>query len=36
VSAAFGAKYSTKASLKWVEGFAEPERAAHTLELTPR
>jgi hypothetical protein len=36
VSAALGVKYDTTASLKWVEGFAEPERVAHTLELVPR
>lgn len=36
VSAAYAAKYDTKASQKWVEGFAEPGRAAHTLELQPR
>jgi hypothetical protein len=36
VSAAFGEKYPTKASEKWVRGFAEPERARHTLELVPR
>ena len=36
VSAAYGAKYDTKASEKWVRGFAEPEREANTLELTPR
>jgi hypothetical protein len=33
---AYAAKYDTKASLKWVEGFREPERRAHTLELRPR
>ena len=33
VSQAFGAKYDTKASAKWVRGFAEPEREATTLEL---
>ena len=36
VSAALAAKYDTKASRKWVEGFAEPERMQHTLELVPR
>lgn len=35
VTAAFAAKYPTPGSRKWVEGFAEPERAAHTLELMP-
>ena len=33
VSQAFGEKYNTKASAKWVRGFAEPEREATTLEL---
>src|ERR671917_657453 len=28
VTVAFGEKYNTKASQKWVEGFAEPARAA--------
>ena len=35
VTAAFGQKYNTKASLKWVEGFAEPARAVTTLEFVP-
>lgn len=35
VTAAFGEKYNTKASRKWVEGFAEPERAVTTLEFIP-
>ncbi len=35
VTAAFGEKYNTKASLKWVEGFAEPARALTTLEFVP-
>jgi hypothetical protein len=35
VSEAYAAKYDTKASLKWVTGFAEPEREANTLELVP-
>ena len=35
VSVAYGEKYNTKASQKWVTGFAEPERAAVTLELVP-
>ena len=35
VTAAFGEKYNTKASQKWVDGFAEPERLATTLEFTP-
>lgn len=36
VTAAFGEKYSTKGSRKWVEGFAEPERVANTIEFIPR
>jgi hypothetical protein len=36
VSAALAAKYATPGSQKWVRGFAEPEREACTLELTPR
>lgn len=36
VTVAFGRKYNTKASLKWVEGFGEPERELTTLELVPR
>jgi hypothetical protein len=35
VSVAFGQKYNTKASRKWVEGFAEPARELTTLELVP-
>jgi len=35
VTAAFGEKYNTKGSRKWVEGFAEPKREATTLEFTP-
>lgn len=35
VTAAFGEKYHTKASRKWVEGFAEPARALTTLEFVP-
>lgn len=35
VTVAFGEKYNTKASLKWVEGFAEPARALTTLEFIP-
>lgn len=33
VTAAFGEKYNTKGSRKWVEGFAEPERVLTTLEF---
>ena len=36
VTAAFGQKYNTKASRKWVEGFGEPARELATLELVPR
>jgi hypothetical protein len=32
---AYGAKYTTKANRKFVEGFAERGRKAHTLELIP-
>ena len=35
VTLAFAEKYNTKASRKWVEGFAEPARALTTLELVP-
>jgi len=35
VSAAYAEKYNTKASQKWVQGFAEPERVVNTLELIP-
>ena len=35
VTAAFGEKYNTKASRKWVEGFAEPARSLKTLEFVP-
>ena len=35
VTAAYAAKYDTKASQKWVRGFAEEEREAATLELVP-
>jgi hypothetical protein len=35
VSRAYAEKYPTKASLKWVSGFAEPSRAQTTLELVP-
>lgn len=36
VTEAFGRKYDTAASRKWVEGFAEPAREQTTLELVPR
>ncbi len=35
VTVAFGEKYPTKGSRKWVEGFAEPERVANTMEFVP-
>jgi hypothetical protein len=35
VTRVYGEKYNTKASEKWVRGFAEPGRAATTLELLP-
>ena len=35
VTVAFGEKYPTKGSQKWVEGFAEPERVANTIEFIP-
>jgi hypothetical protein len=35
VTRAFAEKYNTKASEKWVRGFAEPRRAVTTLELVP-
>jgi hypothetical protein len=35
VSRAYAEKYPTKASQKWVRGFAEPHRALATLELVP-
>jgi len=35
VTTAYAEKYPTKASQKWILGFAEPERMATTLELVP-
>ena len=35
VTQAYAEKYDTKASEKWVLGFAEPHRCATTLELLP-
>jgi hypothetical protein len=35
VTRAYAGKYDTKASAKWVRGFAEPGREATTLELVP-
>ena len=36
VTVAYGDKYNTKGSRKWVEGFSEPERELTTLEFIPR
>jgi len=36
VTVAYGQKYNTKASRKWVEGFGEPARELATLEFVPR
>ena len=35
VTVAFGEKYPTKGSRKWVEGFANPARVANTIEFIP-
>lgn len=35
VTQAFGEKYDTKGSRKWVEGFAEPARLVTTIEFVP-
>jgi hypothetical protein len=35
VSAAYADKYNTKASQRWVDGFAEPQRASNTVEFIP-
>lgn len=35
ITRAFGEKYNTKASQKWVRGFAEAHRMKTTLELVP-
>jgi hypothetical protein len=35
VTRAYAEKYDTRASEKWVRGFAEPHRAGTTLELVP-
>lgn len=35
VDAAYAAKYTTKASLRWVRGFARPRRRKTTTELLP-
>jgi hypothetical protein len=36
IEAAYADKYHTPASLKWVRGFAEPQRRAATVEFVPR
>jgi hypothetical protein len=36
VTEAFAEKYNTKGSLKWVEGFREPERVVTTVEFVAR
>jgi hypothetical protein len=35
VTQAYGVKYPTKGSERWVRGFAEPAREGTTLELVP-
>ena len=35
VTVAFGEKYNTKGSQKWVKGFAEPARVLTTIEFVP-
>jgi hypothetical protein len=35
VTQAYAGKYDTRASEKWVHGFAEPHRSTATLELLP-
>ena len=35
VTRSYAEKYNTKASEKWVRGFAEPRRGVTTLELLP-
>ncbi|HEX7295049.1 MAG TPA: DUF2255 family protein [Pyrinomonadaceae bacterium] len=36
VTNAFGEKYNTNASRKWVDGFAEDERKINTIEFVPK
>ena len=36
VDAAYGTKYDTPASQKWVRGFAQAARRATTIEFVPR
>jgi len=35
VTSAYGEKYPTKGSRKWVEGFADPTRVVNTIEFIP-
>ena len=35
VTQAYGEKYNTKASQKWVKGFGDPQRLVNTLEFVP-
>jgi hypothetical protein len=35
VTLAYGEKYPTKGSRKWVEGFADPARVVNTIEFIP-
>ena len=35
VTVAYGEKYPTKGSRKWVEGFADPARVVNTIEFIP-
>ena len=36
IQAAYGEKYATKGSQKWVNGFAAPKRRRTIVELLPR
>ena len=36
VTAAYGERYPTKGSKKWVDGFAEPSRILTTIEFVPK
>ncbi|MFN2566356.1 MAG: DUF2255 family protein [Gemmatimonadaceae bacterium] len=36
IDEAYGEKYNTPASRKWVRGFAQPRRRATTIEFAPR
>jgi hypothetical protein len=35
ITEAYAAKYNTKASQRWVTGFAEPDRMKATMEFVP-